>query len=62
MVTKKRLIFTGQKAIFLAINTASPEPVWRLSVKSLEKLTEKLIFCLKNKKVLGLKMTKKYST
>jgi hypothetical protein len=45
------------------LHTASPEPGWGLPVKS-QKLTEKSIFFrkfLKNKKILGLKMTKKNS-
>jgi hypothetical protein len=42
-VTEKRLIFTGQKISFLALNTASPEPGWGLPVKS-RKIDQKINF------------------
>jgi hypothetical protein len=64
-VIKKRLIFTSQKISYLALHTASPEPIWGQPVKS-RKIDRKIDFFgkfLKNKKILRLKMTrKKFST
>jgi hypothetical protein len=63
-VTEKRLIFTGQKISSLALYTASLEMGTGTTCKISKKNNRKIYFFAnfsKNKKILGVKMTRKNS-